>query len=155
MVSNKLSSEKKLQLTGFYSKVAYRGKKDMAWELSHKGFIITLSSYIPDLIEQDIAALVDEAAKHSGLNIKDITHWCIHPGGKKILTAIQKQLHLNNDDVHFSKNILSRYGNMSSPTVLFVLKEIMESLDDDKPANILGAAFGPGLTMETFLCTKQ
>ena len=154
LISNTLSSTKKLRLTDFYSKVAYRGKKDMAWELSHKGFIITLSSYIPDLIEQDIEALVDEAAKHSGLDMKDITHWCIHPGGKKILSAIQKQLSLENVDLRFSKDILSRFGNMSSPTVLFVLKEIMESLDD-KPANILGAAFGPGLTMETFLCTKQ
>lgn len=153
LISNTIHSAKKLQLTDFYSKVAYRGKKDMAWELSHRGFIITLSSYIPDLIEQDIAALVEEATQHSGLSIKDITHWSIHPGGKKILSAIQKQLHLTDDDMQFSKNILSRYGNMSSPTVLFVLKEILESLDD-KPANIFGAAFGPGLTMETFLCTK-
>ena len=122
----------------------------MAWELSHRGFIITLSSYIPDLIEQDITALIEEAVQHSGLSIKDITHWCFHPGGKKILNAIQKQLHLNNDDMRFSKNILSRFGNMSSPTVLFVLKEILESLDD-KPANIVGTAFGPGLTMETFI----
>lgn len=155
LVSNSITSSKKIQLADFYSKVAYRGKKDMAWELSHKGFIITLSSYIPDLIEQDIASLVDEATKHSGLTIKDITHWCIHPGGKKIINAIQKQLGLQTDDMRFSKSILSRYGNMSSPTVLFVLKEIIESMSDDEPANILGAAFGPGLTMETFLCTKQ
>src|SRR5205814_1038609 len=72
LVSNCIRSEKKLQLTDFYSKVAYRGKKDMAWELSHRGFIITLSSYIPDLIEQDIAALVEEAVQHSGLSMKDI-----------------------------------------------------------------------------------
>jgi predicted naringenin-chalcone synthase len=154
LVSNCISTEKKIELTDFYSKVAYRGKKDMAWELSHKGFIITLSSYIPDLIEQDIAALVDEAVKHSGLETKDITHWCIHPGGKKILNVIQKQLHLSDDDMHFSRNILSNYGNMSSPTVLFVLKEIFESLQD-KPATIFGTAFGPGLTMETFLCTRR
>lgn len=154
LVSNCIATEKKVELTDFYSKVAYRGKKDMAWELSHKGFIITLSSYIPDLIEQDIAALVDEAAKHSGLEIKDITHWCIHPGGKKILSAIQKQLHLTGDDMRFSKCILSNYGNMSSPTVLFVLKEILEDIDD-KPATIFGTAFGPGLTMETFLCTRK
>jgi predicted naringenin-chalcone synthase len=154
LVSNCITAEKKIELKDFYSKVAYRGKKDMAWELSHKGFIITLSSYIPDLIEQDIAALVDEAAKHSGLEIKDITHWCIHPGGKKILSAIKKQLHLTDEDMRFSKSILSNYGNMSSPTVLFVLKEILESLDD-KPANVFGTAFGPGLTMETFLCTRK
>jgi predicted naringenin-chalcone synthase len=154
LVSNCMQSEKKLELTDFYSKVAYRGKKDMAWELSHRGFIITLSSYIPDLIEQDIAGLVEEAARHSGLSIKDITHWCIHPGGKKILKAIQTQLGLADEDMRFSKNILSHYGNMSSPTVLFVLKEILNSLGNDRPAGVFGAAFGPGLTMETFLCKK-
>jgi predicted naringenin-chalcone synthase len=154
LVSNCIQSEKKLQLSDFYSKVAYRGKKDMAWELSHRGFIITRSSYIPDLIEQDIAALVEDAVRHSGMCMKDITHWCIHPGGKKILNAIQKQLQLNDEAMYFSRDILSRYGNMSSPTVLFVLKEILDSLDT-APANILGTAFGPGLTMETFLCTKQ
>ena len=126
----------------------------MAWELSHRGFIITLSSYIPDLIEQDIATLVEEATQHSGLSVNDITHWCLHPGGKKILNAIQRQLHLTDDNVRFSRNILSRYGNMSSPTVLFVLKQILDDLDN-APANILGAAFGPGLTMETFLCSKK
>lgn len=154
LISNVISTNKKIELTDFYSKVAYRGKKDMAWELSHKGFIITLSSYIPDLIEQDIAMLVEEAAKHSGVAVKDITHWCFHPGGKKILSAIQKQLNLTNEDMRYSRKILSNYGNMSSPTVLFVLKEIMDDVDD-KPATIFGAAFGPGLTMETFLCTRQ
>ncbi|MGN6212557.1 type III polyketide synthase [Parafilimonas sp.] len=154
LISNKVQSEKKLQLSNFYSKVAYKGKKDMAWELSHRGFIITLSSYVPDLIEQDIALLVEEAVQHYGLSIKDITHWCTHPGGKKILNAIQKQLGLEKGDLRFSRDILSRFGNMSSPTVLFVLKEILENFDD-KPANILGTAFGPGLTMETFLCVKQ
>ena len=155
LVSNKIKSAKKLQLSDFYSKVSYKGKKDMAWELGHRGFIITLSSYIPDLIEQDIAALVEEATHHSGLSIKDITHWCIHPGGKKILTAIQRQLNLTENDLRFSKSILSRYGNMSSPTVLFVLKEILDDLDEAAPANIFGTAFGPGLTMETFLCTRK
>jgi predicted naringenin-chalcone synthase len=154
LVSNYIQSEKKLRLTDFYSKVAYKGKKDMAWELSHRGFIFTLSSYIPDLIEQDIAALVEEATLHSNLSIKDITHWCIHPGGKKILAAIKNQLQLSDEDMRFSKSILSRYGNMSSPTVLFVLKEILDNLDN-APANIFGTAFGPGLTMETFLCTKE
>src|SRR4030095_2682979 len=153
LISNCLTSPKKIQLTDFYSKVAYRGKKDMAWELSHKGFIITLSSYIPDLIEQDIAALVEEAARHSNLEVKDFTPWCIHPGGKKILNAIQEQLHLSDEEMRFSRSILSKYGNMSSPTVLFVLKEIFESITSD-PATIVGTAFGPGLTMETFLCRK-
>ncbi|MBS1746690.1 MAG: type III polyketide synthase [Bacteroidetes bacterium] len=155
LVSNFLQSEKKLELSDFYSKIAFQGKKDMAWELSHRGFLITLSSYIPELIEQDIAKLVEEATQHSGLSLNDISYWCIHPGGKKILQAVQTKLGLGDDDMRFSRNILSHYGNMSSPTVLFVLKEILDNIDKEQPANVFGAAFGPGLTMETFLCKKR
>jgi predicted naringenin-chalcone synthase len=82
LVSNCLESEKKLRLADFYSKVAYKGKKDMAWELSHRGFIITLSSYIPDLIEQDIAALVEEATRHSG-PIHKRYHALVHSSRRK------------------------------------------------------------------------
>lgn len=153
LVSNKITSDKHIELKDFYSKVAYKGKKEMAWELSHKGFIITLSSYIPNLIEQDISELVNDALKHYKLQKEDITHWCLHPGGKKILNAIQSQVNISKEDMHYAREVLSHYGNMSSPTVLFVLKAIMENMKDE-PANIFGVAFGPGLTMETFLCSK-
>lgn len=153
LISNCLSSPAGLQLKDFYAQVAFRGKQEMAWELSHRGFLITLSSYIPDLIEQDIAALVAAANKHYGLPKEDITHWCLHPGGKKILNAIQKQLGLPEEKMTAAREVLSRYGNMSSPTVLFVLKSILENLNDG-PAHVFGVAFGPGLTMETFLCSR-
>ena len=153
LVSNIITSNKRIELKDFYSKVAYKGKKDMAWELSHKGFIITLSSFIPNLIEQDILALVKDALVHYHLQQEDITHWCLHPGGKKILNAIQSQVGISKDDMEYSREVLSHYGNMSSPTVLFVLKSIIENINS-QPAHIFGVAFGPGLTMETFLCSK-
>ena len=154
LVTSNDNKEEGLRINNFYSEVAFKGKEDMSWELSSSGFLMTLSGYVPDLIEEDFNKLLTNALGYSKLNKEDISHWCIHPGGKKILSAIQKQLHLSDDDMRFSKSILSRYGNMSSPTVLFVLKEILDNLDNE-PANIFGTAFGPGLTMETFLCTKQ
>lgn len=123
----------------------------MVWEMSSTGFLLTLSSYIPDLIQEDFNRLVSEAVSGTGLQKEDITHWCIHPGGKKILEAVHKSLALTNGQLKHSYDILNDYGNMSSPTVLFVLKRIQEALDKNQRNNIFGAAFGPGLTIETFI----
>lgn len=152
LVSNKIRSSRSISLKGFYSEVAYKGKKDMSWELSSNGFLMTLSGYVPQLIEEDISGLVDNALKNYELKFSDITRWCIHPGGKKILTTIQKQLRLRDDDMCWSKTVLAKYGNISSPTILFVLKEMMQNLSSG--SNIFGVAFGPGLTMETFIASK-
>lgn len=153
LVSNTIKQKNALNLNGFYSQVAYKGKKDMAWELSSKGFLMTLSGYIPHLVEEDIASLADNALSHYNLQKKDITHWCIHPGGKKILEVVKKQLALEKDDLCRSRKVLAEYGNMSSPTILFVLKEMLNAVTETK-CNIMGIAFGPGLTMETFVAGK-
>jgi predicted naringenin-chalcone synthase len=153
LVSDNIQSKNALSLKGFYSQVAYKGKNDMAWELSSKGFLMTLTGYIPQLIEEDITSLVTAALKNYTLQKEDITHWCIHPGGKKILEVIEKQLKLEKDDLCRSRKVLAEYGNMSSPTILFVLKDMMEHMPE-KPCNVLGIAFGPGLTMETFIAGK-
>ena len=150
LISNYLKAENTLSLRGFYSHVAGEGRSDMAWKLSSQGFLMTLSSYIPQLIGGDIARLVATAVDHHNLSLNEITHWCIHPGGKRILDVIQKQLHLSENDMQYARRVLARYGNMSSPSVLFVLKEIMDS-PHSSPVKVMGMAFGPGLTMETFI----
>ncbi len=156
LISNNSNSERGLQLKGFHSHVDFKGKNDMSWKLSSKGFLMTLSSYVPQLIQADIAGLVDAALRRHEVEIKDISHWCIHPGGKAILDVIQKQMQLSDDDMAWSKSVLADYGNMSSSTILFVLKEMKEALENDnKKANVFGVAFGPGLTMETFIATRE
>jgi predicted naringenin-chalcone synthase len=146
-----------LRVKNFYSEISFKGKKDMSWELSSSGFLMTLSGYVPELIEQDFNALLTNALQNAELNENDISHWCIHPGGKRILSSIEKSIHISSEDLKESYNVLREYGNMSSPTILFVLKEIMDSLESKKKkrANIFGAAFGPGLTMETFILTND
>ncbi|MFT3705532.1 MAG: type III polyketide synthase [Agriterribacter sp.] len=139
-----------LELAHFYAEVIPKGRKDMAWELSSSGFLMTLSGYIPDLIEEDFEQLVTRALTSGGLAKNEVTGWCIHPGGKRILESVYKSLALNPEALQYSYNVLERYGNMSSPTILFVLKEMMNA-HPAKNAKILGAAFGPGLTMETFV----
>jgi len=156
LVSNDQSRKNSISLNGFYSTVAFKGSQDMAWELSSKGFLMTLSGYIPQLIEEDISGLVIESLQKNNLSKEAITHWCIHPGGRKILDTIEKKLGLCECALQHSRNVLRNYGNMSSPTILFVLKEMMDDLKrTKKPANIFGVAFGPGLTMETFIASSK
>jgi predicted naringenin-chalcone synthase len=145
---------KGLRLSSFYSEIIPKGKKDMAWELSSTGFQMTLSNYVPDLIEEDLSQLVGRALKRNGLRQDEITHWCAHPGGRKILEAIYKSLHFTNGHLDASYGVLKEYGNMSSPTILFVLQRIMAGLDYGQRNNLFGVAFGPGLTMETFIATS-
>jgi predicted naringenin-chalcone synthase len=138
-------------LLGFYGEVMPKGSKDMSWELSSTGFRMTLNSYVPDLIEEDFEKLVNQALAKQGIPRDQITHWSIHPGGRKILEAIERSLSLPKEKLDASYRILREYGNMSSPTILFVLKEILSGLDKSQKQTVFGAAFGPGLTMETFI----
>ncbi|MEO7210538.1 MAG: type III polyketide synthase [Chitinophagaceae bacterium] len=140
-----------LLINNFYSSVVHPGKKDMAWELSSKGFLMTLSSYVPALIKNNFDHLLQSALQEANSNKDEITRWCIHPGGRKILEAVQQSLKLEKRDLKESYEVLNDYGNMSSPTILFVLENIMKEISYNKNEKIFGAAFGPGLTMETFI----
>ncbi|HLK29727.1 MAG TPA: type III polyketide synthase [Puia sp.] len=146
-------SSKGIHLDSFYSEVLAKGKKDMAWELSSTGFLMTLSGYVPNLIEEDFEMLTERALQKNNLKKENITDWCIHPGGKKILEAIHKSLHLTNGELDESYEVLKQYGNMSSATILFVLKKLFEKSSLKNSNKIFGAAFGPGLTMETFVAS--
>jgi alkylresorcinol/alkylpyrone synthase len=142
---------KGLRLKQFYSEIVREGQRDMTWDLSSTGFRMTLTSYVTDLIRADFAGLVRNALNKSGIGKNHISHWCVHPGGRKILDAIYDSLSFTNGHLDHSYAVLQQFGNMSSPTILFVLKRILDQLPDNQPNCIFGAAFGPGLTMETFI----
>jgi predicted naringenin-chalcone synthase len=145
-----------LSIDGFCANIAFKGKLDMAWGISNKGFLMSLSSYIPHLIREDISGLVQEALDKIRINRHSITHWCIHPGGRKILDEVEQQLQLHPNDLYFSRQVLEQYGNMSSATILFILKDILAALrHHPQPARVFGVAFGPGLTMETFIASVK
>jgi predicted naringenin-chalcone synthase len=138
----------------FYAEVSPKGKKDMAWELSSTGFLMTLSGYVPELIEEDFEGMISRALKQSSLKQEDVESWCIHPGGRKILEAIQKSLNLDKSALQKSYDVLNDFGNMSSPTIIFVLEKYLEESREKKTLKpMVGAAFGPGLTMETFVAS--
>lgn len=138
-----------LEMLSTSSYLSLNGKNDMAWQIGDYGFKMALTSYVPDIIEGGIKELTNNLLLSTELNIEDIDLYAIHPGGKKILEAIEKQLGLSKEDNRYAYQILKNYGNMSSPTILFVLKELMKEQEPDK--YVLSFAFGPGLTMESLL----
>lgn len=144
-------TENGLFINHFYSTVVYPGKKDMAWALTSTGFQMTLSSYVPKLIKKNFDDLLNMALQEANLDKKEITRWCIHPGGRKILEAAQQSLSLDRNQLKESYDVLKNFGNMSSPTILYVLQQIMNEMHSGKKEKIFGAAFGPGLTLETFI----
>ena len=148
LVSSDENEHKGLHIDNFYSEVIPKGKRDMSWELSSSGFLMTLSGYVPDLIEEDFEKIVDRALAKETLSKEDISHWCIHPGGKRILEAIHKSLGFSNGQLASSYKVLSEFGNLSSASIVFVLKEMLQ--EEKQMKKLFGAAFGPGLTVETF-----
>jgi predicted naringenin-chalcone synthase len=142
------AKEEGLFIENFYSEINPKGKRDMAWELSSTGFLMTLSGYVPQLIEEDFRAIADRVLQREGALVEDVSHWCIHPGGKRILQAIHKSLGFTNGQLQSSYEVLNQVGNISSATILFVLKKIMG--EKKRVKKLFGAAFGPGLTVETF-----
>jgi predicted naringenin-chalcone synthase len=153
LVTGDEHSTRGLCIRNFYSEVALQGHGDMAWHLSGKGFLMHLSAYIPQLLQSGITSLLENALQ-SGKHHKDeITGWAMHPGGKKILESILKELSLPHAALANSFAVLREYGNMSSPTILFVLKRFMEQ-QLAVGEKIFTAAFGPGLTMETVILER-
>lgn len=130
---------------------AYDTAEHMAFHLTDHGFKMRLSSYVPAILEANVESLLAGLLDRHGLTPADIRHWAIHPGGRRILDHVQARLGLTDAQVGPSRRVLREHGNMSSPTVLFVLEVIQA---DTPPASgELGVmmAFGPGLTMEAAL----
>ncbi|MFL5728147.1 MAG: type III polyketide synthase [Cytophagaceae bacterium] len=141
-----------LSMESFYCSLALDGKNDMAWHITDHGFEMTLSSYVPEMIKGGIRNLTDKLLQNLNIRLEAIDYFAIHPGGKRILEAIEDELLIKKEDNRYAYEVLKNYGNMSSPTVLFVLRSILKDLNEkDEGKNILSFAFGPGLTLESML----
>lgn len=141
-----------LRLENFFSQIITDGAKDMAWQISERGFLMTLSAYIPKLIEKNLKDFLNAALTDLSLVKAHISNWAIHPGGRKILEAVAMELGLNKEELDSSYQTLRNYGNMSSPTILFVIKDILTKQNTTNTNEYTFAlAFGPGLVMESCL----
>lgn len=139
-----------LRLNGFFSRVIHKGAAMMTWKPAETGFLMGLDAMVPQLIEEHAFDMLEDALLHYGSKRSKVTHWAIHPGGRKILEASRSGMKLTTGDLQESYAVLRNFGNMSSPTIAFVLKLIMqEKLRWKKKEKIFAAGFGPGITIET------
>jgi alpha-pyrone synthase len=146
------SKKKTLGMLNFYSEFEPSGKDDMIWSIGEFGFDLRLSSYVPVLIKENIQSMIQKLLSKSEMHSSDIDFYAIHPGGVKILEACSDALHISRNQLEIAYNILAGYGNMSSVTIFFVLKEFMNNFtNNDEGKKLLACAFGPGLTMESML----
>lgn len=120
----------------------------MTWRIRDNGFLMELSPKVPSYIEQFLRPWAESWLEPHGLCIDDIASWAVHPGGPRVLTAVQTALDLPKSALEPSREVLWHYGNMSSPTVLFVLNELRSR---GAPLPCVALAFGPGLTIEGVL----
>ncbi len=143
-----------LKIAKFLSTIAPNSEADMAWSIGDHGFDMVLSTYVPRILEANVASIVSTLLGEVGLEQKDIDRWAIHPGGRAILDKTETALSLNGDSLSASRRVLKDFGNMSSATILFVLKEILDSAASRADEKIFAMAFGPGLTVESALFTR-
>ncbi|MFC6997133.1 type III polyketide synthase [Rufibacter roseus] len=152
VVSSEPLSALSLQLDAFHCDLAPSGEKEMAWHINDFGFEMTLSSYVPSLIKQGIGQLTTTLLQKLNLQLSELNLFAIHPGGRKILEVIEQALGISKDKNRHAYEVLRQYGNMSSATVLFVLKSLWKEAKAEKHgAPVLSFAFGPGLTLESML----
>lgn len=117
----------------------------MTWRVGDHGFRMTLSARVPDLIREHVRPWIEAWLDANELSIADVGSWAIHPGGPRILEAVGTAIGLSPAALRTSYEVLERYGNMSSPTILFLLARL-RSQEAERPIVALG--FGPGLAIE-------
>lgn len=120
----------------------------MSWKIGNNGFVMSLDKTVAEIIETNLPVFMETWLRKNNLSIDQISGWAVHPGGPRILDAVANALNLPADSLEASRQILSECGNMSSPTVLFILKHLLRS-GRKPPYVVLG--FGPGLTIEAAL----
>ncbi|RLS35683.1 MAG: type III polyketide synthase [Planctomycetota bacterium] len=120
----------------------------MTWRVGDHGFEMSLSPQVPDIIGEHLRSWVEGWLRPFGLSVEQIPTWAIHPGGPRILSACTAALGIDDAHADISREVLSQNGNMSSPTILFILDQLRKR---QAPLPCVALAFGPGLTIEAAL----
>jgi alkylresorcinol/alkylpyrone synthase len=133
------------QATAFGSCLFPDSEHAMTWNIGDHGFEMTLSADVPDLIARNLRPWLEAWLQRNDLQIKEVRSWAIHPGGPRILTAVRDALSLDEEDLADSQTVLADCGNMSSPTILFILERLRQR---NAPRPCVALSFGPGLNAE-------
>ncbi|SIT85611.1 type III polyketide synthase [Edaphobacillus lindanitolerans] len=122
----------------------------MGWDVDDAGLHVIFSKSIPAIITEWLGPFVHEFLDSNGVGVGDIGHFVAHPGGKKVLVAYEDALGFDRGKTDISREVLRQYGNMSSPTVLFVLEQFMKKQPGAGETGLM-AALGPGFSGELLL----
>ncbi|MGL4550972.1 MAG: type III polyketide synthase [Gemmataceae bacterium] len=120
----------------------------MTWTVGDHGFEMTLARNVPGLIGRHLRPFLERWLAKQGVALADVASWAVHPGGPKILAAVQETLGLPASALEASYAVLARQGNMSSPTLLFILDRLRQAR---APRPCVALGFGPGLAVEAAL----
>ncbi|HCL28220.1 MAG TPA: type III polyketide synthase [Candidatus Latescibacteria bacterium] len=132
-----------LRLLKFTSRRVPAGAELLSWRLGEPAFNMGLGRELPEVVRREVCDFVRDLVPPA--TPKARLGWAIHPGGRAVLDAVQESLELSDEQLAPSRHVLSAYGNMSSPTLLFVLAELpLEQRSG------VALAFGPGLSLEGF-----
>ena len=115
----------------------------MGWDVEDPGLAVVFDRAIPPFIEDNLAQAADEMCGKLGISRDEVDRFCCHPGGVKVIDAIEKALDLGQGALNLEREVLRDYGNMSAPTVLFILERLIER---GLPDRTMMLAFGPGFT---------
>ncbi|MBP3959887.1 type III polyketide synthase [Gemmata sp. G18] len=121
---------------------------DMSWTVGDHGFEMSLSRRVPGLIAAHLKPWIESWLGDNGLSLADVRSWAVHPGGPKIVSAVEEALGLSAEALAPSRGVFAEYGNMSSPTVLFILRKLRM---EGAPRPCVALGFGPGLVAEAAL----
>jgi len=138
-----------LYLDRFSTTLTSEGESDMVWTIGDHGFNMRLSAEVPRIIGREIRAAVESFLRGQ----EPPSRWAVHPGGRSVLDRVETGLGLAPDAIQASRDVLRDYGNMSSATILFILRTLLH--DPEVGGPIAALAFGPGLTVEAALLRKS
>jgi alkylresorcinol/alkylpyrone synthase len=130
-------------ITGSAEKIWPDTLRIMGWDVEDPGLSVVFDRAIPPFIETELADAVDGMCNQLGIGRDEIDRFCCHPGGVKVIDAIESAIKLNQGALNLEREVLRDYGNMSAPTVMFVLERLLERGLPDK---VMMTAFGPGFT---------
>ncbi len=123
----------------------------MGWEVSERGFGIVLSADVPKMVSDNLRQDVDRFLADHGLERRDVASWVCHPGGPKVLQAMEEALELDSDALAVTWRSLREVGNLSSTSVLLVLQETMAEHRPPPGSYGMITAMGPGFCSELVL----
>ncbi len=131
------------RIAGSAEKIWPETLRIMGWDVEDPGLAVVFDRAIPPFIEAELAGAVDGMCAELGISREDIDRFCCHPGGVKVLDAIEQALELGQGALNLEREVLRDYGNMSAPTVMFVLDRLLQR---GLPDRVMMTAFGPGFT---------